>query len=138
MNAPLQDLKIGSIVAEAAYGPIDREQLRDYAEASGDTNPLHLDTAFAQRAGFDDVIVHGMLGMALLGRLVSEQLPSFRIRRLRTRFRTVIALGQSIACTATVTGFADQGAEIELVARDAEGTVLLDGSALLAMPVDAE
>jgi acyl dehydratase len=137
MNAPLRDLKLGSILAEAAYGPIDREQLRNYAAASGDTNPLHLDTEFAQRAGFNDVIVHGMLGMALLGRLVSEQLPSFRMLRLRTRFRAVIGLGQTIACTATLTGLIDQAAEIELVGRDAEGTVVLDGSAMLALPVDA-
>jgi 3-hydroxybutyryl-CoA dehydratase len=137
MSASLLDLKAGSILAEAAYGPIDREQLRDYAAASGDTNPLHLDTGFAQGAGFNDVIVHGMLGMALLGRLVSEQLPAFRMLRLRTRFRAVIGLGQTIACTATLTGMTGKAAEIELVGRDVEGTVVLDGSAVLAPAVDA-
>ena len=61
----------GDLIAENETGPNDREMLARYAEASGDTNPLHLDPAFARKAGFDDVIVHGMLSMALLGLIIA-------------------------------------------------------------------
>jgi len=72
MSATLNSGALGTMVAERTFGPIAREDLRRYAEASGDLNPLHLDPEFARQAGFDDVIVHGMLGMALLGRLITE------------------------------------------------------------------
>jgi acyl dehydratase len=136
MILTLRDRTPGSVVAEAVYGPFDREQLRRYAEASGDTNPLHLDPQFARQAGFEDVIVHGMLGMALLGRLVTEHLPALRMTRLRTRFRGVIELGQSIACEATLAGLNQETAEVKLTGRNAGGAVVLEGSATLTLPVD--
>jgi acyl dehydratase len=136
MTTSLRDRTPGSVVAVAVYGPFDREQLRRYAEASGDTNPLHLDSQFARQAGFDDVIVHGMLGMALLGRLVTEHLPALRMTRLRTRFRGVIELGQAIACEATLERLSPEMAEVELTGRNPAGAVVLEGSATLALPVD--
>jgi acyl dehydratase len=138
MSVPLRNALPGSVVAEASYGPFDRQQLQRYAEASGDSNPLHLDTQFARRAGFDDVIVHGMLGMALLGRLVTEHLPMVRLTRLRTRFRAVIELGQSIACAATLVRLNSETAEVELIGRNASGMLVLEGSATLELPAAAQ
>ena len=48
--------------------PIRRETLAGFAAASGDPNPIHLDRDAARAAGLDDVIAHGMLVMAWLGR----------------------------------------------------------------------
>jgi acyl dehydratase len=45
---------------------VAREDVAAYAEASGDTNPLHLDDAFARGAGFDGVIAHGMFTLGHL------------------------------------------------------------------------
>ncbi|MEI5035123.1 MaoC/PaaZ C-terminal domain-containing protein [Streptomyces sp. S1A(2023)] len=39
---------------------IDREWIADYGHAAGDLNPVHLDPQAARRAGFADVIAHGM------------------------------------------------------------------------------
>jgi acyl dehydratase len=52
--------------------PITRQDLRRYAEASGDHNPIHLDAAAAVRVGLPDVIAHGMLVMALSLRMVED------------------------------------------------------------------
>lgn len=45
--------------------PISRDDLRCYAEASGDHNPIHLDDAAAQALGLPGVVAHGMLTSAL-------------------------------------------------------------------------
>ncbi len=46
---------------------VDRARLVDYANASGDQNPIHQDADFARSVGLDDVIAHGMwtMGAAL-------------------------------------------------------------------------
>lgn len=136
MSRSLAAASVGSVVAHRAFPAFEREDLRRYAEASGDSNPLHLETSFARRAGFEDVIVHGMLGMALLGRLVTEHLPTLRMTRLRTRFRAVIDLGQTIVCAAKLERLSQETAEVELIGRNAAGTVVLEGSATLTFPVD--
>ncbi|USQ80877.1 MaoC family dehydratase N-terminal domain-containing protein [Ornithinimicrobium faecis] len=46
---------------------VDRALLVDYANASGDQNPIHQDADFARSVGLEDVIAHGMwtMGAAL-------------------------------------------------------------------------
>lgn len=51
-----------------------RQDLVDYANASGDQNRIHLDEEFAKSVGLPDVIAHGMLTMALAGNVVTNWL----------------------------------------------------------------
>lgn len=46
---------------------VDRARLIDYANASGDQNPIHQDADVARSVGLSDVIAHGMwtMGAAL-------------------------------------------------------------------------
>ena len=54
-------------------GPITREQIKAYAKASGDMNPIHVDEEFAKKTPFGERVAHGMLtlciGSALIFRL---------------------------------------------------------------------
>lgn len=126
-----------AVLAEFDSGPISREQLAAYAEASGDSNPLHLDPAFARKAGFDDVIVHGMLGMALLGRLLDERFADRVLLKFDARFAAVLPVGTALRCRARladgVTAQTDGGhLRLALEAVDPAGTVIITGSAELA------
>ena len=57
-------------------GPtIGRDTLAAFAQASGDDNPIHLDSGVARSMGFDDVFAHGMLSLAYLGRLLTNHVP---------------------------------------------------------------
>jgi acyl dehydratase len=51
---------------------VTRADLVRYAGASGDLNPIHWSERFAREVGLPDVIAHGMLTMALAGRLVTS------------------------------------------------------------------
>lgn len=53
---------------------VTREQLVRYAGASLDFNPIHWNERFAKEVGLPGVIAHGMLTMALGGRLVTDWL----------------------------------------------------------------
>ena len=50
---------------------VTRADLVRYAGASGDLNPIHWSERFALGVGLPNVIAHGMLTMALAGRLVT-------------------------------------------------------------------
>ena len=51
---------------------VTRADLVRYAGASGDFNPIHWSDRVASSAGLPGVIAHGMLTMALAGRLVTD------------------------------------------------------------------
>ncbi|WP_255583766.1 MaoC/PaaZ C-terminal domain-containing protein [Dietzia sp. ANT_WB102] len=52
--------------------PLTRDDLRRYAEASGDHNPIHLDDEAARALGLPGVVAHGMLTSALAIGVVAE------------------------------------------------------------------
>ncbi len=82
---------------------VTRDDIRSYAEASGDRNPLHLDDAVARAAGFDDVIAHGMLTMGHLASAVERWLGEDAfVRRMRAQFRSPVFAGETIVARATV------------------------------------
>ncbi|HKF15847.1 MAG TPA: MaoC/PaaZ C-terminal domain-containing protein [Candidatus Dormibacteraeota bacterium] len=70
-----------------------KEQIAAYAQASGDSNPIHLDDEFARSVGLPGVIAHGMLQMGLLARVAGE--PG-RLRRLSCRFAGIVRPGDTV------------------------------------------
>lgn len=80
------------------FPPISRLILALYAGASGDHNPLHIDPDAAREAGLDDVIAHGMLPMAYLGRFLTEQFPLLSLRRFSARFIAMTHVGDRLTC----------------------------------------
>ncbi len=112
--------------------PITREQLRDYAAASGDNNPIHLDETFAQEAGFPSVIVHGMLSMAFLGDHLRFNFPpeTFQVKRLRTRFKKVTFPGDVLSCEGRIRRVEPDGTLlVSLHTRNQRGEITTEGEA---------
>src|SRR5438552_15438511 len=96
---------IGEELIPLVKPPITQEQLRRYAEASGDHNPIHLDEEAAHRVGLDSVIAHGMLSMAFLGQFATQQIadtPGAFLAHLRVRFMNMVRLGDTLTCHGVV------------------------------------
>jgi acyl dehydratase len=74
-------IRVGDRLPALQLPAVDRTTLALFGGASGDHNPIHIDLDFARRAGMPDVFAQGMLGMAWLGRLLTQWLPQSRIRR---------------------------------------------------------
>jgi acyl dehydratase len=64
------DVGVGDEIPAETY-QITRETLIRYAGAGGDFNRIHWNERFATSVGLPDVIAHGMLTMAEVGRLVT-------------------------------------------------------------------
>ncbi len=79
------------------------EQIRQYAAASGDRNPIHLDESFARSAGLPGVIAHGMLTMAFANQMVTDWLGDRSLlKRLQGRFAGMVLPGDDVTCSGTV------------------------------------
>jgi len=118
--------------------PMTRQALAIYCGASGDHNPIHVDIDFARESGLDDVIAHGMLIMAYMGRALTNWVPQSAIRSFDTRFLAMTHIGDEITVNARVVEkFSDAGANcvrVELAATDQHGEVKTAGSAVVALP----
>lgn len=64
-------IEVGTILEEKVFY-LDRTLLKQYADASGDQNPIHQNEEFALSVGLPNVIAHGMLTMALVGKYVTD------------------------------------------------------------------
>ena len=79
------------------------EQIRQYAEASGDRNPIHLDDGFARSAGLPGVIAHGMLTMAFANQMVTDWLGDRSLlKRLQGRFAGMVLPGDDVTVSGSV------------------------------------
>ncbi|WIV58825.1 MaoC family dehydratase [Amycolatopsis nalaikhensis] len=113
---------------------VTRDQLVRYAGASLDFNPIHWNEAFAKDVGLPDVIAHGMLTMALAGRLVTDWLGDpGRLVDLSARFTRPVVVpntpeGALVEFSGKVGAVNDDGtARIDLVAK-------FDGKTVLGKP----
>jgi acyl dehydratase len=92
----LGDVTVGDELPALAR-TITREDVRRYAEVSGDRNPLHQDDEVARRAGFPGIIAHGMFTLGHLAScLVSWAGDPAKVMRLRASFRSPVAMGDTI------------------------------------------
>jgi acyl dehydratase len=120
-------IEIGTELAPKTF-KINRQLLIDYANASGDQNPIHQDEAFAKSVGLPDVIAHGMLTMALAGKYLSEVSGSQSVLEFSAKFikPVVVPAGVdvSLIVSGKVTDVTDGVAKIDLLAMSNEVKVL--------------
>lgn len=129
---------VGTALPEMTLPPLTRSTLALYAGGSGDHNPLHIDIDFARSmARMDDVIGHGMLTMALVGRYVTSLASAQALRAYSLRFVGMSRVGDRIACSGRVVRLFDcEGAhcaEVEVQAARQGGEVLANGSAVFTL-----
>jgi acyl dehydratase len=96
MSRPFDELCVGDEIP-ALVRTVTREDVRAYADASGDQNPLHQDDDVARMVGFDGIIAHGMFTMGHLGACVAGWAGNpANIARLSAQFRAPVFLGEEI------------------------------------------
>ena len=118
-------LKTGEALSIIYLPPIAQTQLKIYAEASGDFNPIHQDEAEAKKVGLRGVIAHGMLSAAMLaerGRVLAKtQAESFKPISFHCRFKSMLALGDTISICGTVKEVSENSLTLDLVAKNQKG-----------------
>jgi len=131
-------VQVGDTLPELRLAPVNRSTLALFAGASGDHNPIHIDIDFARRAGMPDVFAHGMLGMAWLGRLLTQWTAQAQLRQFDVRFQGITHIGNAMCCGARVLEKLEKDGErlvrLELHSTNQYGQVKIAGQALVALP----
>jgi acyl dehydratase len=138
MNAPTYDaVNVGDELPALQLPPVNRTTLALFAGASGDHNPIHIDTDFARRSGMPDVFAQGMLGMAWLGRLLTQWAPQSQLRRFDVRFQGITHLGHAVRCGGRVVEKLEHEGErcvrVEVHGANQYGQTRIAGEALVAL-----
>jgi acyl dehydratase len=97
---------------------VNRALLVQYADASGDQNPIHQNEEFAKSVGLPDVIAHGMFTMGVAATYLSEIAGSAAVTEFSAKFikPVVVPAGVdvSIDISGKVTDVIDGIAKVEL------------------------
>ncbi|MBT3071942.1 MaoC family dehydratase [Rhodomicrobium sp. Az07] len=98
-----EDLSVGQ---EASLtSTVKDEHITSFAEISGDTNPVHLDEAFAATTPFKQRIAHGMLSAAYISAVFGTKLPGPGCIYISQtlNFKAPVHIGDEVVTTVRVT-----------------------------------
>jgi len=109
-------IEVGTVLEEKIFY-IDRAMLKAYADASGDQNPIHQNEEFALSVGLPNVIAHGMLTMALVGKYVTDWAGgSAAVKEYSARFikPVIVPANQKVDLTVSATVTEVEGDRISI------------------------
>ena len=89
---------IGTRLPGAELPLTDHDMIAAYLAASGDDNPLHRDARIARAAGFEDVLVPGMLLMAQMAEILAAWPRCAALLQLQCRFVEPVPVGMRLHC----------------------------------------
>lgn len=112
---------------------ITDELVRDFAELSGDFNPIHLDEEFASGTRFGRRIAHGMLSGALISSVLGNEFAEQKIVYLSQTMRFVapVFIGDTVTVTATVASIREDKPiiTVETICENQNGITTMTGQA---------
>jgi 3-hydroxybutyryl-CoA dehydratase len=127
------DVKIGDTFTTSRL--VTDKLIRDFAELSGDHNPIHLDEEFASKTRFGRRIAHGMLSGAFISAVLGYE---FRERKIvylsqTMKFTAPVFIGDTVTTTATVKNIREEKGivTLETACTKQDGTVAVTGQAMV-------
>lgn len=115
---------------------ITDKMVRQFAEMSGDINPIHLDDAYAATTRFKKRIAHGMILGALVSRFLNEKIGSGGIYLAQTlKFTNPVFIDDEITFELEVTKLHKTRGlgTIETIAKKSNGDIVMKGEATIMM-----
>ena len=114
---------------------ITDEMIRTFAELTGDSNPVHLDEAYAASTRFGRRIAHGMIAAGLISAALANDLPGPGTVYLSQtlQFKAPVYPGDTITTTIEVKNVRADKPIVTLgtVCKNQEGKVVLEGEAVV-------
>lgn len=114
---------------------ITDEMIRAFANLTGDSNPVHLDDAYAASTRFGRRIAHGMIAAGLISAALANDLPGPGTVYLSQtlQFKAPVYPGDKITTTVEVKSVRPDKpiATLNTVCTNQDGVVVLEGEAVV-------
>ncbi len=128
-------LKIGDTFSVSKE--VTDELIKQFADVSGDYNPLHLDEDFAKDTRFGKRIGHGMLTASFISAVLGYKL---NVRKLvylgqTLKFKHPTYIGDTVTAKATVKKIREDKPiiKIDTTCENQDGTILIEGEATIML-----
>jgi 3-hydroxybutyryl-CoA dehydratase len=112
---------------------ISDDDIRAFANATGDHNPLHLDEEFAKQTRFGKRIAHGMLSASMISAVIANDLPGQGSIYLgqTLKFVAPVLPGDTVTARVTVTSIREDKPiiKLETVCTNQRDEVVIKGEA---------
>jgi len=132
----IDQIKVGDQAAVSKT--ISESDVYLYAGITGDLNPAHVNEAYAEQTFFKTRIAHGMLSAGFVSALLGMHLPGPGTIYLQQSlsFKAPVKIGDTLTATVKVIEVIAEKNRLRLqtVCENQEGTVVLDGEALVSPP----
>jgi 3-hydroxybutyryl-CoA dehydratase len=128
----LDELSVGQN-AELTH-VVGAADIQAFADVSHDTNPVHLDEAYAATTTFGGRIAHGMLGAAYISAVLGTKLPGPGAIYLsqQLRFRRPVKIGDPVTARVTVSAIDEKRGHVTLSTQClVNGKTVIDGEAVV-------
>jgi len=114
---------------------VTEEDVRAFAELTGDRNPVHLDEEYAAGTRFGRRIAHGMLGASLISAVLANELPGRGTVYLSQtlRFTAPVFLGDTVTARVVVKQVREDKpiVTLETVCTNERGERVVEGEAVV-------
>jgi 3-hydroxybutyryl-CoA dehydratase len=131
-----QQIQIGDKFSRTTT--ITVEMVESFGHASGDTNPVHFDDAYAAGTPFGRRIAHGMLTASLISAILGNDMPGHGTIYLsqEVKFRAPVFIGDAITASVEVTAYRPDKriTTLRTICTNADGKVVLEGEAVVIAP----
>ncbi|MFZ4403973.1 MAG: MaoC family dehydratase [Pseudobdellovibrionaceae bacterium] len=115
---------------------VTEKTIQQFAEMSGDYNPIHMDDAFAKQTRFGQRIAHGMIVGALISRALNEKLGGGGVYLGQSlKFLKPVLINDSVTVTITIVALRKEKgiASVETIAKNQRDEVVCKGEAMIMM-----
>lgn len=120
---------------------ITAEEVKTFADLTGDDNPLHVDAEYAQTTRFGKPIIHGVFLLAVFSKILGHDFPGHGTIAvsLSTRFLRPAPVGSEIEFRVQVTEKVEKRQQVKARVRAyLENKIIMGGEAVMIPPSDGE
>jgi len=130
------DLKVGESAEWSRI--VTEDDIKLFAKATGDLNPVHLDQAYAEKTFFKGRIAHGLLSLGYISTVLGNILPGHGTIYLsqEVKFLAPVRIGDTITARVEVMelNLVKNRVKFKTICFNQDGKIVVDGAAWVMPP----